>query len=131
MRGAPHAGEQLSLCTTATEPVLESQELQPLSPRAAVCPRAMLHKRSHHKKQPGYTTTEGPQSPQLDKSLSSSDDAAQSKINKLIELFKKKKLPYSAPDVISQDRRGNFGTYTSFLREAPGVKTYSSKNNKL
>ena len=40
IREAPHAGEQLSLCTTTTSLCLRAQELQPLSPPATACPRA-------------------------------------------------------------------------------------------
>lgn len=42
-----------------------------------------------------------------------------------------KKVPYSIPDVISQDNRGNSGTDIFCLREAHCVKTYSYGNNKL
>lgn len=42
-----------------------------------------------------------------------------------------KKVPYSGPDVISQESGGNFGTDIFCLREAHCVKTYSYGNNKL
>lgn len=42
-----------------------------------------------------------------------------------------KKVPYSVPDVISQDNGGNFGTDVFCVRKAHCVKTYSYGNNKL
>ena len=57
-----HAVEQLSLCTTTSEPV--------------------LHERSHHNEKPALQSESSPCSLQLEKSPYSNEDPAQPKINK-------------------------------------------------
>lgn len=48
-----------------------------------------------------------------------------------IPLSSFKKAPYSVPDVINQEKGGNFGTAIFSLREAYCVKTYSYGDDKL
>jgi len=74
-RKIPHAIEQISPCTTTTEPMCRNYR----SRRAL---ETMLHnKRSHHSEKPTHCNEEQPLLAQLEKSLRSNEDPARPKIH--------------------------------------------------
>ena len=77
----PHATEQLSPCSTTTEPMLQSQGAATTEAHAI---KPVLHNRSHCSKKPAHHNwrVASPRSPQLEEGPWSHEDAAQPKKNK-------------------------------------------------